>query len=99
MTSQPRKKAVRATALTAAFIPGASPPLVKIPILITNLLSLASRPIMQEPATKHILQFTLISRKGVIKYERDRLRFFAVTVFPIRGMREYEDFTQEAFDG
>jgi hypothetical protein len=54
---------------------------------------------MQEPATKHILQFTLISRKGVIKYERDRLRFFAVTVFPIRGMREYEDFTQEAFDG
>jgi hypothetical protein len=33
MTSQPLKKAVRATALTAAFIPGASPPLVKIPIL------------------------------------------------------------------
>src|SRR5215207_3732679 len=33
MTSQPLKKAVRATALTAAFIPGASPPLVNTPIL------------------------------------------------------------------
>jgi hypothetical protein len=33
MTSQPRKKAVRATALAAAFIPGASPPLVNTPIL------------------------------------------------------------------
>jgi hypothetical protein len=38
MSFQPRKKAVRATALTAAFIPGASPPLVKIPILMINLL-------------------------------------------------------------
>jgi hypothetical protein len=55
MTSQPRKKAVRATALTAAFIPGASPPLVKTPILITSLLSLASHPIMQEPDVGYAL--------------------------------------------
>lgn len=33
MISQPRKNAVRATARTAAFIPGASPPLVKTAIL------------------------------------------------------------------
>jgi len=59
MTSQPRKKAVRATALTAAFIPGASPPLVKTPILISNLLSLASSPIMQEPDMKHVLPIYL----------------------------------------
>jgi hypothetical protein len=54
MTSQPRKKAVRATALAAAFIPGASPPLVEIPILNTSLLSLSSHPIMQEPGAKHV---------------------------------------------
>jgi hypothetical protein len=54
MTSQSRKKAVLATALTAAFIPGASPPLVNIPILKTSLLSLSSHPIMQEPGAKHV---------------------------------------------
>jgi hypothetical protein len=59
MTSQLRKKAVRATALTAAFIPGASPPLVKIPILMTNLLSLASHPIMQEPGVGYALPIYL----------------------------------------
>jgi hypothetical protein len=67
MTSQPRKKAVLATALTAAFIPGASPPLVKIPILTTSLLSLSSHPIMQEPGAEHAtplyLDVTLRSNK------------------------------------
>jgi hypothetical protein len=63
MTSQPLKKAVLATALTAAFIPGASPPLVKIPILKTNLLSLSSHPIMQEPGVKHVVLIYLDLRQ------------------------------------
>ena len=64
MTSQPRKKAVLATALTAAFIPGASPPLVKIPILTTSLLSLSWGSIMQEPGTKHVLLIYLDLLQG-----------------------------------
>jgi hypothetical protein len=38
MTSQPWEKAVRATARTAAFMPGASPPLVTTAIFMGFLL-------------------------------------------------------------
>jgi hypothetical protein len=39
-TSTPRARAVRTTALTAAFIPGASPPLVKTAILLCSFFDI-----------------------------------------------------------
>jgi hypothetical protein len=39
VTGQPKEKAVRATVRTAAFMPGASPPLVKTATFKPTLLS------------------------------------------------------------
>ena len=58
VTSQPRKKAVRATARTAAFISGASPPLVRTATLMWSLLSLLGR----------------AARNGVRHYEQNAIK-------------------------